>query len=155
MGWGGQRYGNFLFYLNYVGCKVFWEAKVPPSYRLSFIWTMWDVKDGGLGVKMNWAPFYLNYVGCKGRKRKSSYRVSRSCFIWTMWDVKCAGTYPYMPWDSCFIWTMWDVKAGSFFLSSSSNVLFYLNYVGCKGVQGKPVGIKGIGFIWTMWDVKI
>jgi len=50
---------------------------------------------------------------------------------------------------------MWDVKLSNRSFESGNETMFYLNYVGCKGVGIKYVGRNQIlSFTLTMWDVK-
>ena len=104
-----ERYIVDYFHLNHVGYKVV-EFVQEYHRRLSFIWTMWDIKRN-LKDKLHylWGNFHLNHVGYKGFF-DVTIRMSYKTFIWTMWDIKLV--WHFWAWlrQSPFIWTMWDIK---------------------------------------------
>ena len=100
------------FYLNYVGCKVFYICYI--CYYL--IW------------------FYLNYVGCKAniilKTRSEQHRFYLNYVGCKVRQLDCKTI-----WWWCFTLTMWDVKLISSIIYLYSSSEFYLNYVGCKGIH--------------------
>ena len=76
-------------------------------------------------------------------------------FTLTMWDVK-EEKQKIEKWNNQgFTLTMWDVKLAQYKFGIVTQIMFYLNYVGCKVRRISCFRQLLIRFTLTMWDVKV